>query len=72
MTVLVVVDRIQENAATLLTQEEEPWIISWPVRLLPPDIKEGDVLRICFEQDHEATRAAREEAIALLRKLSGE
>jgi hypothetical protein len=71
MTVLLVVDRIEEGTAVLLPQDGRPGEIKCPLSLLPP-VKEGDVLRAGFEQDPAATQKCRDEAQKLLKELLGE
>ncbi|MDR3349015.1 MAG: DUF3006 domain-containing protein [Acidaminococcales bacterium] len=71
MTVLLVVDRIEEGIAVLLPQDGGTGEIKCPASLLPP-VKEGDVLRASFEPDPDETQKCRDEAQKLLRELLGE
>ena len=62
-------DRIDEGIAVLISREEEPVRMTIPVSLLPPFVKEGDIVTLSIERDDEATAAARIGVTGLLDKL---
>ena len=62
-------DRIDEGIAVLISREEEPVRMTIPVSLLPPGVKEGDIVTLSIERDDEATAAARIRVTGLLDKL---
>jgi hypothetical protein len=68
MRVRAVVDRFEGDKAVLLLGEEER-AAAWPRSALPAGAREGDVLWVELSIDAAATRAAKEEAEALLRQL---
>ena len=61
---MAVIDRFEEDKAVLLVGSAEKKVV-FPAEELP----EGDYIRLDISFDEEATRAAREEAAALLRDL---
>ena len=63
-----VIDRFEEDKAVLLIGEEEKKVV-FPAAVLPEGLDEGDYVRIEITYDEETTRAAREEAEALLHDL---
>lgn len=71
MLIKLVIDRFEGEKAVLLAGEEEKSVV-WPKNLLPAGLNEGDILRCSLEPDCEATLAARREAAALLKQLTGE
>lgn len=68
MQLKTVIDRFEGDKAILLLGEDEV-AVSWPRNMLPSDAEEGDILRIQFDRDIEATRSARYEAEQLLRQV---
>lgn len=68
MRVRGIVDRFEGEKAVLLVGEAEDSVV-WPRAFLPEETAEGDVLWLALSVDSEATRAAKAEAEALLRKL---
>ena len=62
-------DRIDEGIAVLISREEEPVRMTIPVSLLPPGVKEGDIVTLSIERDDEGTAAARIRVTGLLDKL---
>ena len=62
-------DRIDEGIAVLISREDEPVRMTIPVSLLPPGVKEGDIVTLLIERDDEATAAARIGVTGLLDKL---
>ena len=69
MKIETFLDRIEEGKAVLMDEEECEAIIpaSWI-----PDAHEGEAVTLLIEDDPERERAAREEAAALLKEISGE
>lgn len=63
------VDQIESGIATLLLGEEEKVKISLPVSLLPPETKEGAVLKITITFDQNATNDGRKFVQGLLDSL---
>lgn len=68
MQMTAVIDRFEGDAAVLLAGDKED-TVRWPRKLLPQGAKEGDILRLSFAIDAEATRQAKNEADDLLRQL---
>lgn len=68
MKFFVVIDRFEGNKAVLLLGDEEAQVI-WPKESLPDEAKEGDIVTIELQVDHEATRAAKAEADRLLKEI---
>lgn len=64
-----VIDRFEGSQALLLVGEGEA-AIQFPRELLPPGAAEGDILRVSFQIDHEATAAQRRKIEDLLERLS--
>ena len=65
---MAVIDRFEEDKAVLLVGSAEKKVV-FPAEELPEGLQEGDYIRLDISFDEEATRAAREEAAALLRDL---
>ena len=65
---MAVIDRFEEDKAVLLVGCAEKKVV-FPAEELPEGLQEGDYIRLDISFDEEATRAAREEAAALLRDL---
>ena len=65
---MAVIDRFEEDKAVLLVGSAEKKVV-FPAEDLPEGLQEGDYIRLDISFDEEATRAAREEAAALLRDL---
>lgn len=65
----VTLDRIEGLTAVLLLRDEESVKISIPLFLLPPEIKEGDILNLSIDMDVQETEEAKERVSALLEKL---
>ena len=63
-----VIDRFEEDKAVLLVGSKEKKVV-FPAEELPDGLPVGDYIRLDISFDEEATRAAREEAEALLRDL---
>ena len=62
---MAVIDRFEEDKAVLLVGSAEKKVV-FPAEELPEGLQEGDYIRLDISFDEEATRAAREEAAALL------
>ncbi|KKH93615.1 hypothetical protein EO95_11095 [Methanosarcina sp. 1.H.T.1A.1] len=65
----VTLDRIEGSTAVLLLRDNESIKIDFPLFLLPPGSKEGDILNLSIEKDVQETEAAKERVSALLEKL---
>ena len=65
---MAVIDRFEEDKAVLLVGSAEKKVV-FPAEELPEGLQQGDYIRLDISFDEEATRAAREEAAALLRDL---
>jgi hypothetical protein len=68
-----VIDRIVEDAAgrklaAILLGEEE-WEINIPLQFLPEGAKEGDILDLGFQINHEATKNQKQRITNLIQKL---
>lgn len=68
MQIQAVVDRFEGRKAMLLVGDEEAQVI-WPKHVLPSEVKEGDILCINVQVDHEATVAAKAEGESLLKQI---
>ncbi|WP_040683361.1 DUF3006 domain-containing protein [Thermosinus carboxydivorans] len=71
MQLRAVIDRFEDEKAVLLVGDEEEQVL-WPRCLLPAGAREGDILTMALAVDGDATRAAREEAETILRRLLGQ
>ena len=65
----VMIDRIEERIAVLISLDDETLRVNVPVLLLPDGSREGDILTITFERDLEAARAAHERVRGLIVRL---
>jgi len=68
MQIQVVIDRFEGNKAVLLVGDDEAQVV-WPRRILPEEVKEGDILCVDMQIDSEATTAAKTEAENLLKQI---
>ncbi|HOE28142.1 MAG: DUF3006 domain-containing protein [Candidatus Aureabacteria bacterium] len=67
MKVRVVVDRIEEDLAVLEVGGEGT--VEWPVKFLPPELQEGNVLDVEFLINRQAEAEARAEISDLQKQL---
>jgi hypothetical protein len=65
----MIIDRIEEGIAVLISQDDPAVRVPIPVTLLPPGSGEGDCIRVSLERDGDATTAARDRVSLLLEKL---
>ncbi len=65
----MVVDRIEEGTAVLLVRPDETKEIYWPREILPPDVREGQIIRVDLEIDREATKKAEERVSDMIKRL---
>ena len=65
----VTLDRIEGTTAVLLLRNEESVKINFPLFLLPPESKEGDILSITIVKDSHETEVTKERVSKLLDKL---
>lgn len=65
----VTLDRIEGSTAVLLLRDNESIKIDFPLFLLPPGSKDGDILNLSIDRDVQETEAAKERVSALLEKL---
>lgn len=70
MEIQAVIDRFEGSKAVLFLGEEEVQVV-WPRRILPKEVKEGDILQVTLQIDNEATAAAKAEAENLLEQILG-
>ena len=63
------IDRIEEDIAVLLLDDEPGSRCTLSVTFLPPGTREGDVLTLTLERDEDETRAARDRSAALIARL---
>jgi len=68
MEIQAIIDRFEGSKAVLFLGEEEVQVV-WPRRILPKEVKEGDILQVTLQIDNEATAAAKEEAEILLEQI---
>lgn len=65
-----VIDRFEGEKAVLLLGDNEEKVV-FPAHFLPEGSAEGDYIKLNITYDEEATKAALEEARALLAELGG-
>lgn len=65
----VVFDRVEEERAVLVFDQEGMGQVLVPRKLLQGLAREGDVLRITIEKDEESTAARRKKVAGLLKEL---
>jgi hypothetical protein len=65
----VSIDRIEQEVAVLLMQDDPSGIIQVPVLLLPPGCREGDVLNLTLQVDLHETASAKGRVGGLIDKL---
>ncbi|MFW5998885.1 MAG: DUF3006 domain-containing protein [Bacillota bacterium] len=63
------VDRIENDIAVLLIRPEEKEELQIPIRYLPEEVEEGDILKVDFTIDGEETKAAEKRVGNLINKL---
>jgi hypothetical protein len=63
------VDQINGDVALLLLGDDGSIKVAVPVEWLPPDVQEGQVLRVTFAVDKKATEDARKRTQGLLDSL---
>ncbi len=68
MEIQAIIDRFEGSKAVLFLGEEEVQVV-WPRRILPKEVKEGDILQVTLQIDNEATAAAKAEAENLLEQI---
>lgn len=66
------VDRIENDVAVIILSEAPETHLNLPLQYLPPDIIEGDHLKLTFELDDEAKEATHNRVAALQAELSPE
>lgn len=69
MRVKAAIDRF-EGAKAVLLMDDGGQAVVWPRTFLPREAREGDVVWLSISLDAATTRAARDEAAALLRQLT--
>ena len=69
MIIKLVIDRFEGKYAILETQDNTPLIFNFPRHLLPQEAKEGTVLNINIDIDHEETKRRKDKIQNLLNKL---
>ena len=67
MKVRAIVDRIAEDLAVLEVGGEGS--VEWPVKFLPPGLKEGNVLDVDFQINRQAEAQARAEISDIQKQL---
>ena len=69
MKIIVVIDRFEGKYAILESQEKNPLTFKFPRHLLPPDTKEGSVLRLNIDIDNKETTSRTNKIVEKLNKL---
>ena len=69
MNYSLILDRFESKYAILESQEKTPIIFNFPRNLLPPDTKEGSVLRFNIDIDNKATTRRKDNILAQLKRL---
>lgn len=66
------IDRIENDVAVIILSESPEIHFNLPLQYLPPNVAEGDHLKLTFALDAESTEAARERIATLQAELSAE
>lgn len=69
MIIKLIIDRFEGKYAILESQDKNPMIFNFPRHLLPQEVKEGVVLNINIDIDHEETKKRKNKMQNLLNKL---
>jgi len=69
MIIKLVIDRFEGKYAILESQEKLPLIFNFPRYLLPPEAKEGSVLRFNIDINNQETKKRRNKIIEKLNRL---
>ena len=69
MNYSLIIDRFEGKYAILETQDKTPIIFNFPRHLLPPDAKEGSVLRFNIDIDNKETTRKKNRIIEKLNRL---
>ena len=69
MIIKLIIDRFEDKDAVLESQDKNPMIFNFPCDLLPQEAKEGTVLNINIDIDHEETKRRKDKIQNLLNKL---
>ena len=69
MNYSLIIDRFEGKYAILETQDKTPIIFNFPRHLLPPDTKEGSVLRFNIDIDNKETTRKKSRIIEKLNRL---
>jgi len=69
MIIKLIIDRFEGKYAILETQDKNPIIFNFPRHLLPQEAKEGTVLNINIDIDHEETKRRKDKIQNLLNNL---
>lgn len=68
----VYIDRIESDEAVIVLSDVSEIHFNLPLQFLPPNVEEGDHLKLKFELDTEATEATRNRVAALQAELSSD
>jgi hypothetical protein len=66
------IDRIEDDVAVIILSEVPDIHFNFPLRYLPPNVEEGDHLKLSFELDAGAVEAARNRVAVLQTELATE
>ena len=69
MIIKLIIDRFESKYAILESQEKHPLIFNFPRHLLPPESKEGSILRFNIDIDNQETKRRRNKIIEKLNRL---
>ena len=69
LNVILVIDRFEGKYAILESQDKTSLIFNFPRHLLPPEVKEGSVLRFNIDIDNKETTRRKNKIIEKLNKL---
>ena len=69
MIIKLTIDRFEGKYAILESQDKNPMIFNFPHHLLPQEAKEGTVININIDIDHEETKRRKDKIQNLLNKL---
>ncbi|MBI3653838.1 MAG: DUF3006 domain-containing protein [Acidobacteria bacterium] len=68
----IVIDRIEDDVATLVLYEDDRVQFNLPVEYLPKGVKGGDHFQVVFKKDSQSRAAEKQKAEQLLKELLGQ
>lgn len=68
----IVIDRIEDEVATLVLYDDDSVHFNLPTEYLPDEAKDGDHFQLIFKKDEESRDAEKKKAEDLLKELLGQ